>query len=83
MFKKIKCILGFHSFQEVGKLSKQCVKLSCTNCNREFAYHHVMRLLTEFDVSTEKFYESFNQIEKEQDKQQAESEYIRMKSEVV
>lgn len=60
MIKGIICCLLGHSGSPVERLSEQAVKVHCDKCGRDFAYHHVNRILLPWDLEMQEFYKFFN-----------------------
>lgn len=56
IFKRIKCILGYHKYYVMKELTSWSRKLGCKNCNCCFAMNDDCRVVIAWDGELEKLY---------------------------
>ncbi len=65
MFKWIKCLLGYHYYYFVRKLSDNSDVIACGNCNKLFAVNYPTGIILKYNTEIENFYDNFNKIRRD------------------
>jgi hypothetical protein len=56
LFRKLKCMFGFHRMALVKPLSPQSDMIACCDCQKRFAINYSARIVLPWDRELEKFY---------------------------